>query len=318
MPLRQFIRPTGLPGAAARIAAACALLLIGAALCPRPAAAQGVVALVNGQPITTLDVEQRARIMEAVSRQRPTRKEVIEDLVNERVKLRQAARLSIEITDEQVERAFAGMARNSGRSSADLNNALRQTGIESKAFKAKLRADLAWREILQQMSPGTFQVRDADVVAALVARGQQLSAKAMQYTLQQVVFIVPRGSPAAVTEKRTREAEALRAKFSDCQADLARAREYSEVVIKDPVIRISTDLPARLQQLLEKTPDGKMTPPETTAAGIEVVAVCGRKETVADLGSRREIRDQLLGSRLEAQEKQILEKLRRQAIIEYK
>jgi peptidyl-prolyl cis-trans isomerase SurA len=110
----------------------------------------------------------------------------------------------------------------------------------------------------------------------------------------------------------------LRAKFSDCERDLALAREYSEVVIKDAVIRISTDLPQRLQQLLEKTPDGKMTPPEPTAAGIEVVAVCGRKETVADLSAQREIREKLLTSRVEVQEKEILEKLRRQAIIEYR
>ncbi|MEX0591008.1 MAG: SurA N-terminal domain-containing protein [Xanthobacteraceae bacterium] len=318
MPLRRFIPAAGICGATARIVASCAVLLIGAALGPRPAAAQSIVAFVNGQPITALDVDQRARIMEAFNRQKPTRKDVIEDLVDEKVKLRQATRLGIEITDTQVERAFAGMARNSSRSTSELTNALRQAGIDPRAFQAKLRADLAWREILQQMSPGTFQVRDADVVAALVARGQQLSAKAMQYTLQQIVFVVPRGSPASVTAARMREAEALRAKFSDCQGDLALAREYSEVVVKERVIRISTDLPTRLQQLLEKTPDGRMTPPESTAAGIEVVAVCARKETVADLGSRREIRDQLLSSRVETQEKQILEKLRRQAIIEYK
>jgi peptidyl-prolyl cis-trans isomerase SurA len=303
-------------GAMRTVAAALGLtfLLLGS----EPAEAQSIVAFVNGQPITALDVDQRARIMEAFTRTRPDRKTVLDELINDKVKLRQANKLQVEVTDAQVDKAFATMARSSGRDVSDLSDALRQAGIDSRAFKSKLRVDLAWRDVLQQMAPGTFQVRDADVVAALVARGQSPNAKAFQYTLQQIVFVVPRGSPAAVTEKRMREAEALRAKFSDCQADLALAREYSEVVIKEPVIRISTDLPQRLQQLLEKTPDGKMTPPETTAAGIEVVAVCNRKETVADLGSRNEIRDKLLSSRLEAQEKQILERLRRQAIIEYR
>jgi peptidyl-prolyl cis-trans isomerase SurA len=309
-------RSIRLAGTAA-MAAACAILLI-AALSPQPAAAQSIVALVNGQPITALDVEQRSRILQSVSQRKVSRQEAIEELIDEKVKFRQASRLGIEVTDAQVDRTFGAMAQRAGRTSADFTAALQQAGIDARAFKTKLRADIAWREILQQMSPGTFQVRDADVVAALVARGQAPSAKAMQYTMQQIVFVVPRGSPASVTAARTRDAEALRAKFSDCQRDLGLAREYSEVVIKDPVIRISTDLPPRLQQLLEKTPDGKMTPPEVTPAGIEVVAVCGRKETIADLGSRREIRDQLLTSRVETQEKQILDKLRRQAIIEYK
>jgi peptidyl-prolyl cis-trans isomerase SurA len=168
------------------------------------------------------------------------------------------------------------------------------------------------------MAPGSFQVRDADVVAALLARGETPSAKAVQYTMRQFVFVVPRGSSDAFRANRVREAEALRSKFNDCERDTALAREYSEVVIMDPVVRISSDLPPRLQQLLEKTPDGKMTPPEPTTNGIEVVAVCGRKDTVADLGSRREIREELLARRVDVQEKAIIEDLRRKAIIEYR
>jgi peptidyl-prolyl cis-trans isomerase SurA len=285
---------------------------------PVPAEAQSIVAFVNGEPITALDVEQRTRILEALTRKRPSRQETIEELVNDKVKLRQAARLDVEISDTAVDRAFVSMARQGGRGVSDLNAALKDAGIDQRAFKAKLRADLAWREVLQKMLPGSFQVRDADVVAALVAKGQKPTAKAMQYTMRQFVFVVRRGSPQSVTEKRLKEAESLRSKFSDCDRDIQLAREYQEVVVRDPVIRISTDLPQRLQELIEKTPDGKMTPPEAVAAGIEVVAVCGRKETVADVGARREIRDQLLTSRLESQEKQVLDQLRRQSIIEYK
>jgi peptidyl-prolyl cis-trans isomerase SurA len=282
------------------------------------ARAQSIVAFVNGEPITALDVEQRTRVVEATTRKRPSRQETIEELVNDKVKLRQAERLDIEITDANVERAFAAIARQGGRSAAELTAALKQAGIDPRAFRAKLRADLAWRDVLQRMSPGSFQVRDADVVAALIARGQQPTARAMQYTMRQFVFVVPRGSPPAVGAQRLRDAESLRAKFSDCERDVQLAREYREVVVKDPVIRISTDLPPRLQELIEKIPDGRMTPPEPVAAGIEVVAVCSRKETVADVSARKEIRDQLLTNRIESQEKQILDKLRRQSIIEYK
>jgi peptidyl-prolyl cis-trans isomerase SurA len=282
------------------------------------ARAQNIVAFVNGEPITALDVEQRTRILEATTRKRPTRQEAIEELVNDKVKLRQATRLEVDVSDTAVDRAFGSMARQGGRSVADLTAALKQAGIDVRAFKAKLRADLAWREVLQRMSPGSFQVRDADVVAVLREKGQKPTAKALQYTMRQFVFIVPRGSPQAVSERRLKEAESLRAKFSDCDRDVQLAREYPEVVVRDPVIRISTDLPPRRQELIEKIPDGKMTPPEPVAAGVEVVAICGRKETVADVGARREIRDQLLTNRIESQEKQVLDQLRRQSIIEYK
>jgi peptidyl-prolyl cis-trans isomerase SurA len=292
-----------------------ALFLFGAG---QPAIASQILALVNGEPITALDVENRSRVIEAFERRKPSRKEALEDLIEQKVKLHQARRLGIGISDAEVERAMATIARNSGRSAAELQAALQQAGINTTAFKTKLRIDIGWREALQKMAPGSFQVRDADVVAALLARGQTPSAKAVQYTMRQFVFIVPRGSSDAFRANRVREAEALRSKFHDCERDIALAREYSEVVVMDPVVRISSDLPPRLQQLLEKTPDGSMTPPEPTGSGIEVVAVCGRKDTVADLGSRREIREELLARRVDVQEKTIIEDLRRKAIIEYR
>jgi peptidyl-prolyl cis-trans isomerase SurA len=297
---------------------AAAIALAAAMFAPAPAAAQQIVAFVNGEPITSLDVDQQTRILEAFTRKRPSRKEAIEELVDQKIKISQAKRLNIEITDAEIEREFANMARRAGQNSAHLTAAFRQAGINTSAFKLKLRADISWREVMQKMSPGAFQVRDADVVAALIARGQEASSKAMQYTMRQFVFVVPRGSPDSARAARVKEAESLRAKFSDCERDISLAREYREVVVMDPVIRISTDLPPRLRQLIEKIPDGQMTPPEPTASGIEVVAVCGRKETVADLGSRKEIRDQLLSSRVENQEKKILDNLRRQAIIDYR
>ena len=312
-PARHSVRG-GLCAAAIAFFAVATCLLLAA----NPAAAQQIVVFVNGEPITSLDVDQQTRITEAFTRKRPSRKEAIEDLIDQKIKISQAKRLNVDITDAEVEREFASMARRAGRSTSDLTAAFRQAGINPSSFKTKLRADLGWRDVMQKMSPGAFQVRDADVVAALVARGQEASVKAMQYTMRQFVFVVPRGSPDSARAARVKEAESLRSKFSDCERDIQLAREYREVVVMDPVIRISTDLPQRLRQLIEKIPDGQMTPPEPTASGIEVVAVCGRKETVADLGSRKEIRDQLLSQRVEGQEKKILENLRRQAIIDYR
>jgi peptidyl-prolyl cis-trans isomerase SurA len=59
-----------------------------------------------------------------------------------------------------------------------------------------------------------------------------------------------------------------------------------------------------------------MTPAEVTSAGMELVMVCSRKEVLADISSRREFRQELLSKRIGAFEKEYLEKLRKQAVIE--
>ncbi len=297
------------------------IVLIGAggtALIARPATAQNVVAFVNGEPITSLDVEYRIRLDQLISRRTPSRQEALEELVNEKIKLQQAARIKITITDAEVDRTLAALAQQSRRTIAEYSAVLKQGGVDPRLFKNKLRNDMAWRKVLQQMTPGAFYVRDADIVAELAARGKLDTGKAMQYTLRQFVFVVPRGSPATQLAARAREAEALRTRFTSCEEGVQFAREYREVVIKDPVVRISTDLPERFQKLLEQTGDGRMTPPEPTAAGIEVVAVCDRKETIADVTSQRDVKERLLSGRVQAEEKSLLEQLRRQSIIEYR
>jgi peptidyl-prolyl cis-trans isomerase SurA len=207
------------------------------------------------------------------------------------------------------------MAQRSNRSAATFTAALQQSGIDPNTLKQRLRAEITWRQVLQATAPGVFQVRDADVVAILTARGEQPQTSAVQYSLRQIVFVVPRGTPDAVKAARQKEAEALRARFTSCEEGVRIAREYREVVIKDPVRRISTDLAQSLQKLLAETPDGRLTPPEPTSAGFEVVAVCERKQVIADVAGRREFREQLLAQRLQEYEKNLLADLKRKAII---
>jgi len=287
-------------------------------LLPTPVAAQQIVALVNGQPITALDVAQRLKLHQITARRSPPRQDVIEELINEKIKIQQAARLGIVIPDSDVDRLLGQMAQSSGRKPADFAAELTRSGIDVPRFKIRIRAESGWRQVMQQQSPASFMVRDADIVALLMSRGQAPQISAIQYSLRQIVFVVPRGSSDAVRLGRAREAEAFRKAFTNCQDGLAIARQQREVVVKDPVVRLSTDLNTRLRELLDKTPIGALTPPEPIPGGIEVVAVCDRKETIADVSARREMREELLGKRIQLGDKELLDKFRARSIIEYR
>lgn len=279
----------------------------------RPASAQ-VAALVNGDPITVLDVAERMKLHRSSGKPNISRREVLEELIEYKLKLQVAQRANIDPTAAEVNRAFAGMAQRSGRSAEQFEQVLRSGGVDPARLKARIKADLAWQQYVQQNSASVI-VRDADLVAVMAARGQNLDMKSVQYTMQQVIFVVRRGAPDNVRQARLKEAESLRARLSSCNQVDSLAREYREVVIKPPVHRFSSDLPPALQKLLQTLPDGRMTPPEVTANGIEVVAVCERKEVPADISSNRELRNELLGQRLQAYEKKILDKMRQTSII---
>jgi peptidyl-prolyl cis-trans isomerase SurA len=88
--------------------------------------------------------------------------------------------------------------------------------------------------------------------------------------------------------------------------------------IRSTVVKTSADLPPSLRELLDKTPIGHLTPPEVTAQGIEMVALCARKPTKVDTPKKREVRDKMFADKFDAKSKAYLKEVRNAAMIEYK
>jgi hypothetical protein len=98
------------------------------------------------------------------------------------------------------------------------------------------------------------------------------------YTLRPILFVAPRGD-TAFQEARREDAEALRARFTTCDSGLLFARSMRDVAVREPITKNSSNLVPALRQILDKTEVGHLTPPETTSQGIELFALCEKKET---------------------------------------
>ena len=299
--------------AVTRLAAITLFALSLFSMLPQPAAAEGA-ALVNNEPITAVDISQRTRLHEVFNRKRPSRQEILDELINEKIKLATARKMNVDVSEAKIDSRISDMAGSRGVSG--FMAAIEKEGIEGTRFRSRIRAEIAWREVLQQSSPGTFQVRDADLVAILSAHGETPVTRGMQYTLQPIIFVVSRRAPQSAKAARLKEAEAFRSRVQGCEEAAAQARTIRETVVKPQIKKFSLDLGAQYRKLLDSTPDGKMTPAEITNAGMEVVMVCSRKEVMADISSRREFRQELLNRRISEYEKEYLAKLRTQFVIQ--
>src|SRR6202035_3976690 len=76
--------------------------------------AQAVVLFVDGQPITALDIEQRAKFLEMSSHKAPARQEVIDGLIDEILEIREAKHYGIDPAVSDVDDAFISIATNMG------------------------------------------------------------------------------------------------------------------------------------------------------------------------------------------------------------
>ncbi|MGA2893801.1 MAG: SurA N-terminal domain-containing protein [Xanthobacteraceae bacterium] len=283
------------------------------------ARAQEVVVFVDGQPITALDVQQRSKFMEMSSHQAPKRQEVIDNLVDEILELREAKRYGIEPAASDINDSFASVATNMGIDTQKLSQMLTNGGASVETFKQRLRAQMAWTSLVRGRFKASLEIADSDVEAQLqLHKSDETAQVGYEYIMRPILLVVPHGSPDSAFEARKRDADALRVRFVDCTTGISFARALQEVAVRDPVSKASADLPQQLRDLLDKTEVGHLTPPEQTTEGVQMFAVCSKKETKTETPGMKKMRDELFEKRFGAKAKRYLADLRRQAMIEYK
>jgi peptidyl-prolyl cis-trans isomerase SurA len=221
------------------------------------------------------------------------------------------------VSDAEVENAFQGMAMRQQITSQQFSQVLERAGISPGAVKARIRAELTWNALVRGKFSASLQVGESDINKAL-ASSNDAAAVGYVYTLYPVTVVIPNGSSEGVIQGRRQLAENLRSRFQTCNEGLALARSLRDVAVREPVTRSSADLPPALRDLLGNMEIGRLTAPEATPNGINMFALCAKKETTTETAAKREAREQIYAKRFEAESKKFLEEIRKQAMIEYK
>ena len=315
----------------AKRAAAVATIALSALILPAAAgtalAQTTIKAVVNGEPITSNEINQRARLMGLFMRGQSSasiQRAALEELVDDKLKLAEAKRVGISVGDKEVEQAFAGFAQRMKLSPAQLAQALGSQGVDASSFKARLRTQMVWQQLVVGRFRATFTVSDADILAALDKKGDTAEKDKMmksqgtttEYSLQQVILVVPQqgGQP----EARMREAEALRAKVTSCDGLADLVKPIRESVIKQLGKRTEDELPENFRGTLAEVPVGKLSKPQRSGLGVEMIAVCGKRTITGDFTVRSKVEDELRQKQGELLARRYLNDLKRIAVIDYR
>jgi peptidyl-prolyl cis-trans isomerase SurA len=284
-----------------------------------PVAKAQVVALVNGVPITALDIQRRMKLIQVSTHKPVTRKEALQELIDDQVKIAAAKPFQIVVDKAEVDRAFASMAKRSGMGPEQFAQQIERSGVSVEGLKARLKADLTWDQLVKGRFQSSLRVTDADVALAIQKEGKSAAASVGYiYRIYPIMIVIPDGSSPAVVESKRKQAEALRSRFENCKQGLAMVRALRGGAVRTPVMRTSAALPEKLRQILDTMPIGHLTAPEMTSQGIEMFALCSRTPSAEDAPIRSEIRDELFKKKFAAESKRYLEEARKSALIEYK
>ncbi|WP_028136827.1 SurA N-terminal domain-containing protein [Bradyrhizobium japonicum] len=299
------------------------LLAIGAGLIltglPSPSRAQNIVVMVNGDPITDFDIEQRSKLDQLTTQKTPSRQDVINQLIDDKVKIKEGKKYGVDPSASDINQSFEGMAQRMRITSDQLAKSLESKGLRPETLKSRMRAEMVWGSLVRGRFKEKLLVGERDVAQAVQAQtGDKLQVEGTEYKMQPIVLIVPRGSSPAFMETRKKEAESYRARVGSCEEANSLFRSTPNATIRDTVTKTTAELPEALRKVLDDTPIGHLTAPELTKNGIEMVVLCSRKPTMIDTPKKREVREKMYQEKYEKTQKAYLDELRKAAMIEYR
>jgi peptidyl-prolyl cis-trans isomerase SurA len=305
---------------AALLAAVLLVVLVAVAANFGQAQEVSIVVLVNDDPISDYDVDQRERFLAITTQEQPSpelKKKATDQLIDERLQVQQGRKLSVSVDEGDVTRIVEDMAKKNNLDVDGLATALGKAGVNIKTLKDRIRSQLVWQNVVRQKFRREIQIGDADVDKALSDAGEQASASPAETALQlrQVRYELPAGADQKTIAERLAAAESVRGKFGSC-ADLAKGVEGARVKTLVDQQPASLVQPARLLVMNAKM--GQMTPPTLTASAVEMYAVCGKRSVKGDDKTREETQRKLMNDEMGIRAERLLRDLRQDAFIEYR
>ncbi len=132
--------------------------------------ADSIVAVVNGDAITTGDVDNRTRLFavssgipltpDALTRLRP---QIVKQLVDERLRLQEMQQRRVVVPDKDVASAIARIEQRNNMPAGALAQTLASKGIATRTLIDELRVQLGWLEVVRQVMGTATKVSDADI-----------------------------------------------------------------------------------------------------------------------------------------------------------
>jgi peptidyl-prolyl cis-trans isomerase SurA len=245
------------------------------------------------------------------------RKDAREELIEERLKLQEAKKLGIEVSDGEVKRMLTGLAERNKMTYDQFAQHLKGVGVDIGTIGERYRATKAWRDLVMRRFGAQITVTQRDVDRALSSVTSEGGEDTVELQVGKIALGLPGRDQVALAKWYT-EAEALRRKFAGCKTMGELAKAVPGARFEDMKFVKPSAVPEPTRSMMLSAKDGDILPPTTTAAGIELYAVCGRRAQAANDAQRSKTQEELQFKQLDLLAQRHLRNLRQDAHIEHR
>ncbi len=285
-----------------------------------------IAAVVNDKAVSAADVEDRMALVMTSSGMPNTkdmrerlRPQIIAALIEEQLKLQEAARLEIVVTQADIDEGFAVIAGQNGLTGSQFASLLQKEKVSPHTLQEQIKAQMAWSAVIQKRLRPQVSITDNEVDATL----QRLKASTgkTQYLASEIFLPIesPRNENDVrqLSDRITRELIEGGASFQRLAQQFSQAAGASRG--GDMGWVQEGQLSTELDEILSKMNEGELSQPIRSLAGYHILYL--RKKSAisaATLPSREEIGTRMGMERLDRLQRRHLQDLKASAFIEHR
>jgi peptidyl-prolyl cis-trans isomerase SurA len=306
------------------------------ALAP-PAQAANIVAIVNDQPITELDLTQRISLLEVmddVPRGGIDKKQALRQLIDQTVKLQEAKRYNMLPSDAELTDRIKRLAQNMKLTPDQLYAKLEAKGISKESFRNYVKAGMGFNRIIQGKYQQDVKASEAEVDAKMAELKANISAETAKimndprmkpitvYSLMEIHLPIDGNDPMLLQSRAIEAAQVLQ-RLKSCNG-LKAASEGIFDVKKGKIFEAdATKLPPQMKAALDKGGVGRAIGPMRGKNSIQLIALCGiRKITPPKpnytMPTREQVERAVINEKYDKLEEDYLSTARDKIYVEYR
>ena len=285
----------------------------------------GIAAVVNNEAISIPDLVARIDVAIVASRLRASEDlrrqlapQVLRSLVDERLKVQEAERLGVTVSDAEMANARRSVEQRNGIAAGALDDFLQRQGLRVATVTDQLRAEILWSKLVRGRLGAAVSVGEGEIDEALA----QLEANRgrPEFRVAEIFLAVE----ASEQESEVRAAaeslfEQLKAGAKFDQIASQFSQSATAAVGGDIGWVLEGELPDEIEAVLAQMEPGTIAPPVRTFDGFSIVLLIDRRTVLSDAPAagpdREAIRQEIGQRRLEMLARRYLRDLHRSAFI---
>ncbi len=176
-----------------------------------------IVAVVNDEVITGLDLAERVRFAQRQLQQQGTpppppavlERQILDRMIGDRAQLQYAKETGLRIDDAELERALGRIAQENKLSLADLRTAIERDGVPFAKFREDIRSEIVMARLREREVDNKIVITDGEI-DNFIKTQQAQEGKSDEFNLSHILVVVPeKASPEQIQQRQSRAEQAL-------------------------------------------------------------------------------------------------------------